>query len=303
MLSSGAMADTWTWEPIAEHTVITEGPAWDGEGLRYTEIGADRVWRYTPADGRREIWRESTGGANGTVFDAAGRYYACEGRARRVVRYAAGQPTEVIADSYAGTPFNEPNDLAVDAAGRIWFSDPNYGERPRAQPRESVYRADPAASGGAASGWTVTEVTTNTNRPNGVLLSADQSVLYVAESPRRLDKRRQLRAYPIRTDGSLGDYTLLHDFGHGRGVDGMCRAAGGLIVATAGHRERGPGPAVYVFDAQGLPVSTHRTPADRPTNCTFGGADLTDLYVTFFGGELYRVADSGLRAHLPERFA
>ena len=73
-------------------------------------------------------------------------------------------------------------------------------------------------------------------------------------------------------------------------------AQAGLIVATAGHDERGPGPAIYVFDAEGLPRSTHPTPADRPTNCTFGGADRTDLYVTFFGGELYRVADSGLRA-------
>ena len=215
------MTDTWTWELIAKHEVITEGPAWDGAGLRYTEIDANRLWRYTPADGRRELWRESTGGANGTIFDAAGRYYACEGKARRVVRYAAGQPTEVIADAHAGAPFNEPNDLAVDAAGRVWFSDPNYGERPLAQRRESVYRADPASSG-----WTVTEVTTDTNRPNGVLLSADQSILYVAESPRRLDHRRQLRAYPIQADGSLGDYTLLHDFGAGRGVDGMCRAAG-----------------------------------------------------------------------------
>ena len=149
-----------------------------------------------------------------------------------MVRYAAGQPTEVIADAHAGAPFNEPNDLAVDAAGRVWFSDPNYGERPLAQPRESVYRCDPSASG-----WKVTEVTTDTNRPNGVLLSADQSILYVAESPRRLDQRRQLRAYPIQDDGSLGDHTLLHDFGagarRGRHVPGI-RAGSGR--AARGHR-------------------------------------------------------------------
>ena len=281
--------DMWTWELIAKHDVVTEGPAWDGTGLRYTEIYADRLWRYTPADGERSVWRDSTGGANGTIFDREGHYYACEGAARRVVRYVNGQPTEVIADGYRGSPFNEPNDLAVDDAGRIWFSDPNYGDRPLSQPRESVYRADPTESG-----WKVTEVTTDTNRPNGVLLSADRSILYVAESPRRLDQRRQLRAYPIQTDSSLSNYFLLHDFGDGRGVDGMCRAKGGLIVATAGHRERGPGPAIYVFDAKGLPRSSHAAPADRPTNCTFGGEGATDLYVTFFGGELYRVADSGL---------
>ena len=291
MVSSWKMRDTWTWELIAKHDGTTEGPAWDGDGLRYTEIDADQLWRYTPADGRREVWREGTGGANGTIFDDTGRYYACEGKARRVVLYMAGRPTKVIAESHDGARFNEPNDLVVDAAGRVWFSDPNYGERRLEQSRESVYRANPAAEG-----WTVTEVTKDTNRPNGVLLSADQSILYVAESPRRLDQRRQLRAYPIRSDGSLGAYTVLHDFGTGRGVDGMCRAAEGLIVATAGYRQRGPGPAIYVFDAKGLPVSSHPTPADRPTNCTFGGTDRTDLYVTFFGGELYRVVDSGLQA-------
>jgi gluconolactonase len=87
---------------------------------------------------------------------------------------------------------------------------------------------------------------------------------------------------------------VLHDFGDGRGVDGMTRTTEGLIVATAGHHERGPGPMIYVFEASGRVLSTHPTPADRPTNCTFAEAGRRVLYVTFGGGELYRATNTGL---------
>ncbi|GIS65271.1 MAG: hypothetical protein CM1200mP3_15190 [Chloroflexota bacterium] len=40
------------------------------------------------------------------------------------------------------------------------------------------------------------------------------------------------------------------------------------------------GPKIYVFSPSGEIIETHTTPFDRPTNCTFGGKDLTTLYVT-----------------------
>ena len=278
---------SWQWELIHHHEFITEGPVWDGRYLFYSEIYASRTWRYDPASGERVVWREHTGRANGMLRAPGGGLLACEGGSRRVVRYVADAPAEVIADRFEGEPFNEPNDLAQADGGRIWFSDPNYGERPMHLAHESVYCVDP---GGAAR-----RVTFDTNRPNGVLLNEDESELYVAESPHRPEQRRQLRAYPIAADGSLGEQRVLHDFADGRGVDGMTRTTEGLIVATAGHRERGPGPMIYVFEPSGRVVSTHPSPADKPTNCTFAEAGRGVLYVTFSGGELYRVAGTGLR--------
>ena len=224
---------SWQWEQIHHHEFITEGPVWDGRYLFYSEIGASRTWRYDPGSGERVVWRAHTQGANGMLRAPGGGLLACEGGGRRVVRYVADAPAEVIADRVEGKQFNEPNDLAQAAAGRIWFSDPNYGGRPMQLDHESVYCVDP---GGAAR-----RVTFDTNRPNGVLLNADESELYVAESPHRIDQRRQLRAYPIAADGCLGEHRVLHDFADARGVDGMTRTTEGLIVATAGHRERGPG--------------------------------------------------------------
>ena len=276
---------SWRWELIHHHEFITEGPVWDGRHLFYSEIHASRTWRYDPASGDRMVWREGTGRANGMLRAPGGGLLACEGGGRRVVRYVVGAPAEVIADRFEGKQFNEPNDLAQAAGGRIWFSDPNYGGRPMQLDHESVYCVDPAGA--------PRRVTFDTNRPNGVLLNADESELYVVESPHRPDQRRQLRAYPIAADGSLGEHRVLHDFADGRGVDGMTRTTEGLIVATAGHRERGPGPMLYVFEPSGRVVSTHPSPADRPTNCTFAEAERGVLYVTFAGGELYRVADTG----------
>ena len=57
----------------------------------------------------------------------------------------------------------------------------------------------------------------------------------------------------------------------------------GNIIATAGYEQGGPGPMIYVFAPNGRVLSTHPLPADRPTNCTFGDADLQSLYVTASG--------------------
>ena len=144
-----------------------------------------------------------------------------------------------------GTKLNTPNDLAVDRKGRVWFTNPwNAGNIDPSEREEldnrSVLRADPQTNGS----YTVTRVTFDTSMPNGILVSQDQQTLYVAESnSERLDLDRELRAYPIREDGSLWPYDSLHTFGKDanavhRGIDGMCMDAEGNIVA---HRRLGAG--------------------------------------------------------------
>lgn len=295
--------DDWEWEQISGHSDLTEGPAWDGSGLLYSECAANKIWRFDPDTSRSEVWRDGTNGANGLAFDRYGSLFACEGQARRVVRYGGNGVTKIIVDLFEGKRFNEPNDLAIDTEGRIWFSDPNYnmyGNRPMDLDHESVYRADPQPNG---SSYSTTRVTRDTERPNGVLLSESNNTLYVADSPRApgnyyggiaRDAPRQLYSYQIFADGTLDDFNVWHDFGPGRGIDGMCIDQRGHIVATAGHHASGPGPMIYVFGARGRVMSTHPTPADRPTNCAFGGQKLDILFVTFGGGEVYRVVNTGL---------
>jgi gluconolactonase len=185
--------------------------------------------------------------------------------------------------------------LALDLKGRIWFTNPwNAVNIDPSEVEEldnrSVLRADPQADGT----YTTTRVTFDTTMPNGVLVSPDQKTLYVAESnSARLDLDRELRAYPINDDGSLGPYTVLHTFGKDknavhRGIDGMCFDADGNIVATAGWPNGGPGPMIYVFSPSGRVLETHPVPASNPTNCCFGGPDRSTLYVTSTDGHFFK---------------
>jgi gluconolactonase len=226
------------------------------------------------------------------MFDKDGRLYACEGGTpgaeggRCIARYEADGGRTVICDSYAGKRLNSPNDLAIDTQGRIWFTDPRYGDdrSDMELDHESIYRLDPQAD----DTWICTRVTFDTTAPNGLLVSPDGSTLYVAQSKYGEGQLRELRAYPIRDDGSVGDYAVLHNFYPHRGIDGMCLDSEGNIVATAGWEVSGPGGMIYVFAPNGRVLETHPLPANRPTNCTFGGPDLRTLYVTTIDGIVFR---------------
>ena len=71
----------------------------------------------------------------------------------------------------------------------------------------------------------------------------------------------------------------------------------GNIVGTAGNYLSGPGPMIYVWTPQGRVLETYPMPVgvDGPTNCCFGDADQSSLYVTSGQGHLLRLRDSGRR--------
>lgn len=269
---------SWEFEQIAGPFAFTEGPAWDGKGLVFTDIPNGRIMRYDPQTGETIVFRTGTNEANGLMFDQAGQLYGCEGGGRRVVRYNADGTTTVVADQFEGKRLNSPNDLAFDRQGRLWFTDPRYTDREDDLElgHQSVFRADPQSDGS----WTLRRVTYDTTKPNGLLISPDQKWLYVAQSHYGEGNKRELRAYPIKEDGAVGQYEVLHNFYPHRGIDGMCLDREGNIIATAGWQQSGPGPMIYVFAPNGRVLETHPVPVDRPTNCTFGGDDLKTLYVT-----------------------
>jgi gluconolactonase len=281
---------SWEFEVLVEPNGLSEGPAWDGTGMLYTNIPNSRVMRYVPSQSGAKVEpsvvREGTNGANGLMFDKEGRLYACEGTGRRMVRYETDGGVTVLCDNYQGKRLNSPNDLAIDNQGRIWFTDPRYGDRHDDMELDhmSVFRLDPQPDGS----WHCVRMTYDTTSPNGLLISPDNKTLYVAQSKYGENQLRELRAYPILEDGTLGDYRVLHNFYPHRGIDGMCLDTDGNIIATAGWEVSGPGGMIYVFAPNGRVLETHPVPCDRPTNCTFGDADLRTLYVTSIAGHLLR---------------
>ena len=63
---------------------------------------------------------------------------------------------------------------------------------------------------------------------------------------------------------------------------------GQRIVATNGWDTAGPGPMITVFAPSGRVLETHPVPAKMPTNCCFGGADMTTLFVTSTQGHFFK---------------
>lgn len=275
---------------------VSEGPVWDGEAIYFTHIPTSRIMRYNLHTGEITPWRSTTNHTNGLAYDTQGRLFGCCSGGRAIVRFDPdGRRASIIADRVDGKRLSTPNDLAIDRRGRIWFTNPwNAGNIDPSEREEldnrSVVRADPQPDGS----YTTTRVTFDTTMPNGILVSPDQQTLYVAESnSERLDLDRELRAYPINDDGSLRPYAVLHTFGKDgsrvhRGIDGMCLDAQGNIVAVAGWELGGPGPMIYVFSPTGRVIETHPAPANRPTNCCFGGPGLSTLFVTTTQGHFFR---------------
>src|SRR6516165_3160004 len=168
---------------------LTEGPACAPDGSIYFSdipFGKDKgqILRFDPRSGKTTVFTADSYKSNGLKFDAKGDLIACEGSdegGRCVSRWnvKTGKRT-VIADRYMGKRFNACNDLCIDEKGRIYFTDPRYlGTEPRELPYRAVYRVD---------NGTVTEVTHDVEKPNGIALAPDGKTLYVADHNNGTDR-------------------------------------------------------------------------------------------------------------------
>lgn len=318
---------SWQFE-VAVPSVgrMTEGPVWDGTGVLFSHIHGNRIMRYDPVSRKCHEAYSDTHRTNGLMMDSKGRLFGAMAGKHGVAQFHPDGSHTVLANELDGKSLNRPADLAVDRLGRIWFTDPFGREFPPspAQPdHQSVMRLDPQADGS----YTLRRMTFDTFSPNGILMSKDERTLYISQGGYRAPVR-ELRAYPLQHDDRLGHYRTLLTLGRDggnelhreavaatrpefvegwglesvgthRGVDGMTLDVDGNIFATAGWREAGPGPMIYVLSPEGRILETHPVPFDMPTNCTFGDADLSSLYVTTAGGLLLRVQNTGYRGYLP----
>jgi len=252
---------------VAGDCQFTEGPAWHPDGyLLFSDIPNERILRLG-ADGELTVWLKPSGGSNGLMCDAAGNVYACQGESRQVALLRSnddglGMLVRVLAENFEDKPLNKPNDLAVDASGGLYFTDPNYRQEEPTQPVQGVYYV---AAGGA-----VTRVIDDLPRPNGILVSPDGKSLYVANI-----EFAQIVRYPIQGPGQLGDGDVLYagdkELDGERGPDGMALDSDGRIYAS--YRE------VTVINPDGTLIGRIEVP-ERPANCAFGGADNHTLYIT-----------------------
>ncbi len=300
---------------------LTEGPAVAPDGsIFFSDIpmnkdgGAGMILRYDPRAGKTTVFKTDSGKSNGLMFDAAGRLVGCQGAdygKRRLTSWNIQTGEEVeLAGKFNGKRFNAPNDLVIDRAGRIYFTDPRYvGHENRELKSRAVYRVD---ADGA-----VREITREVRKPNGIALSPDEKTLYVADHDNGTDridpaaappKQGEMKLYAFSLDGkglATGGRKTLIDFGPEVGIDGMTADYRGNLYLALRSSTR---PGILIIDpagkelghiptrsAPGLPAGAEAL----PSNCVFGrGYQADTLYVTI-DTSLYRIRLNTLACHLP----
>jgi gluconolactonase len=275
----------------------TGGLAWDGTHMLFSAVKEERIYKFDPATGKVSDFRRYTGRTNGIAIGPNGAVYGAQEGGRRVIELKPDGTTAQTCDQVEGKYHNQPTDLAVDRQGRVWIADafnstPPYG--PPIYPfldHASVLRLTRDGS----QAWRLERVTTDTKGVRALALSPDEKTLYVAEGDAdRGNGPRELRAYPIEADGSVGRPRVLLELGSAdRGIEGICVDSEGNVIAAGGSSQSGPGATIYVLSAAGERLAKQAAPADMPMRVAFGDADLTSLYLTAGDGHLYRAKNSG----------
>lgn len=262
------------FELLAEGFRFTEGAVWHPgrRDVSFADIPSSRIHRWHP-DGTVTVLRESSNKTNGTTYDRDGRLLMCEHATSRVTRLEHDGTITVLADNWQGSELNSPNDIVVDGAGAIWFTDPIYGRtgtlgvgvpREPGLPFRGVFRIDPTGE--------LSLVADDFDGPNGLCFSSDRTRLYVNDS-----ERQHVRVYDVGADGiarggAVFAETRDDDGSLGSGVpDGMKVDAAGNVWTA------GPG-GIHVFDAAGVLLGIVLTP-QLSANFCFGGDDMKTLFI------------------------
>jgi sugar lactone lactonase YvrE/enterochelin esterase-like enzyme len=238
------------WELVSEGHRFTEGPTANAAGeVFYTDIPNNRIHRIS-RDGKVSVFAQDTQGANGLMFGPDGRLYACANKAKQIHAYTTTGERSVVAEGLGS------NDLCITHSGNLYATDPE---------QQQVWLVKPDGSKQV--------VDKGINFPNGILLSPDQSLLYVADMQGQF-----VWSYQIQPDGSLKHKQ--HYFHLHRLTDRDSKADG-MTVDTSGNLYVTTELGVQICDQAGrVKAILHRPQYRQLANICFGGIDLSELYVT-----------------------
>ena len=241
-----------------------EGPAFDREGNLYVvDLAYGRIFRISPA-GDFDVAAEYDGEPNGIAIHRDGRIFIADHKNGILAVDPRGGQIRPVVARYHQQAFKGVNDLTFAANGDLYFTD--QGQSDLADATGAVYRL-------RVSG-VLERIADCVPSPNGLVLSKNESVLFVAAT-----RANNVWRMPFAPDGTVVRMGVQIQLSGGRGPDGLAMNEDeGLVVA---HPDMG---AVWIFSHRGEPLyRVQSCMSDTVTNCCFGGADMKTLYITDSG--------------------
>ncbi len=247
--------------PGSSMSCVLEGPSFDKDGnLWCVDIPNGRILKLD-RDRQFHVVCEYDGWPNGLKIHRDGRIFVADHKHGIMVL----DPTTGNIEPYlvrAGIErFRAVNDLFFAGNGDLYFTDQGFSGLQ--DPNGRVYRLTPEGA--------LTCVIDNVPSPNGLVMNADESALYVAAT-----RGNSIWRLPFLRDGSTAKVGISIQLSGGAGPDGLALTAdGGLVVAHIGIG------AVWVFDRTGQPIYRVQSPSGlHTTNIAFGGDNGRELFIT-----------------------
>jgi gluconolactonase len=251
------------WQLVGEGYKFTEGPAVNDKGeVFFNDVTNSKTYRIG-LDNKLSVFIDNSKKGNGQAFGPDNRLYAVATGEQQIIAYDRDGKATVIGDGFVG------NDIVVAHNGNVYVTNP------------------PADNANAPSKiWLIkpngekTVVDTGLKYANGITLSPDQTLLYVADY-----RSHWVYSYVIQPDGTLQfkqRFYWLHvpDTTDQSNADGLrVDRDGRLYVATA--------MGIQVCDQAGKVQCILTTPNGRVSNLCFGGKDFDTLFVTS-GDRVYK---------------
>ena len=271
-------------EILADGFEWSEGPVWSSQlnSVLFSDVPENVIYSWNEDKGLGTFTRPigysgkvpnlKKAGTNGLTIDADGNLIICMHGDRKITRLEKLNINRkvTLVNSFDGNLLNSPNDLVYDSKGNLYFTDPPYGllegdnDKLKEIEFNGVYKVSPNGD--------IEVLVKNLTRPNGISISNDEKILYVANS----DKNNPvIMQYDLSEKGAKnpsiffdGRELTKKDIGL---FDGLKVHPTGNVFAT------GPG-GVLVIKENGEHIGTIRTEV-RTANCAFD-ENFQYLYMT-----------------------
>jgi gluconolactonase len=261
-------------EILANGFSWSEGPVWSKKlnAVLFSDVPNNVIYKWDEKNGL-EIFLDNIGysgvvpnlkkaGTNGLTLDNEGNLIICMHGDRRIVKLKDWNNNEFVplATSFNNKLLNSPNDLVYNSNKDLFFTDPPYGLK--GGDNDKLKELDYNGVFKLTSNGKLSVLIKNLSRPNGIAISGDEKLLYVANSDLNnpVIMKYQISDEGVKNPEVFFDGSFLSKKDKGL-FDGLKIHPSGTVFAT------GPG-GVLLIKSNGIHIGTVRTEV-RTANCTF----------------------------------